>query len=195
MAGRGGYGRYYIPPGGTGTPGQLGVGDPGTRSVGSTYIGSASSGSGYSNALLGASAFGTMFGSLLGAQSATQNAKAIAAAARYNAALAELEANRNAELIRRDNRRQTSSEYVQMAAKSGVLAEQGGWLDRVMYNFQEREMAAIDDEYRGRNAAALERYRARSAIRQGKRSSAAAIIGGVSRVASTSLSLYAGGGY
>ena len=110
MAGRGGYGPHYIPPGGIGTPGQLGINDPGIRSVGPTSIGGVG-GAGAGGALLGASIGSTLVGSILGAVGSIQNAKAANAAAKYNAAIAKMQADAEAHRRRRLARRALSAQF------------------------------------------------------------------------------------
>ena len=90
-------------------------------------------------ALLGIQAIGTIAGSIMGAKAAKSQAKAAAAAAEYNAVLAEMEGNAEERRRRRGSRRALSAQFVQMAGKSGVTAEEGGWLERLTQNAAEYE--------------------------------------------------------
>jgi hypothetical protein len=110
---------------------------------------------------------------------ALQQGKATAAAANYNALMAEWEGRNEEARQRRFARRALSSQYTQMAGKSGVLAEEGGWLEQLANNAREYEINALNAAIKGRNIAALERTRARNAIRQGRASMFASVISGV----------------
>jgi len=157
--------------------------------AGSTHISPS-----YTGALLGASIGSTLVGSILGAVGSIQNAKAANAAAKYNAAIAKMQADAEAHRRRRLARRALSAQFTQMAGKSGVLAEEGGWLESLARNAGEYEMDALNAEIAGRQTAALERARGRTAMRQGRLGAGASILGGVSRVANLGLSLYGTGG-
>ena len=161
-------------------------------SPGQTYGPAAATGS--TGALLGASIGSTLVGSILGAIGSIQNAKAANAAAKYNAAIAKMQADQEAHRRRRLGRRAISAQFTQMAGKSGVLAEEGGWLEALARNAGEYEQDALNAEIAGRQTAALERARGRSAMRQGYFGAGASILGGVSRVANLGLSLYGTGG-
>ena len=192
MAGRGGYGQFNIPPGGAGTPGQLGAHDPGIRPVGPTSIGGpgGAGSSLYANALLGTSVGSTLAGSIMGAIGSIQGGKAAEAAAKYNAAIAEMAGNEEEYRRRRLARRALSAQFTQMAGKSGVLAEEGGWLEALARNAGEYEMDAVNAGIAGRQTAALERARGKSARRAGQIRAGASLISGASRVAGMGLQLY-----
>ena len=146
-------------------------------------------------ALLATSAISEIFGTVLSAQAAKADAKAIQDAAKYNATIAEMEGDAEEARQRHIARRALSSQFVQMAGKSGVIAEEGGWLEALVWNAAEYEVNALNASIAGRNTAALERARGESARRIGKQKSAAAIISGVGQVAQMGLSLAIGGSY
>ena len=143
--------------------------------------------------LLGASIGSTLVGSILGAVGSIQNAKAANAAAKYNAAIAKMQADQEAHRRRRLGRRAISAQFTQMAGKSGVTAAEGGWVEALARNAGEYEQDALNAEIAGRQTAALERARGRSAMRQGYFGAGASILGGASRVANLGLSIYGSG--
>lgn len=188
-----GYGRTQIPPGGIGTRGQLGYGKGGALPGPTNYP---TPGGGYAGAaLLAASAFSTIVGSALSAVAAKQQAEAAQAAARYNAALAEMEGRAEEMRQRRIGRRALSSQFVQMAGKSGVIAEEGGWLEALTWNAAEYETNAVNAGIAGRNRAALERSRSRVAGDVGMQRAGAALLSGATRLSGLGLSLASGGSY
>ena len=190
-----GYGPTQIPPGGIGTCGQLGPGS-GTRLPGPRYTPpTPTGGGGAGTALLATSAFSTIAGSVLSALASKQQAEAIQAAARYNAALAEMEGRAEEMRQRRIGRRALSSQFVQMAGKSGVIAEEGGWLEALTWNAAEYETNAVNAGIAGRNRAALERSRARVAGDVGRQRTGAALLSGATRLSGLGLSLASGGSY
>ena len=153
---------------------------------GATGPGSALPGS----ALLGASIGTTLAGSLMSGIGALQQGKAVAAAANYNAFSAKLEGDAEEIRLRRLARREISAQYVQMAGKSGVLAEEGGWLEQLANNAREYEINALNAAIKGRNIAALERTRAINARRQGRASMFASVISGVGGAMGTAAMAY-----
>jgi hypothetical protein len=120
---------------------------------------------------------------------AMKTAYAQNAAAQYNALLAEIEGNREYHRRKKMARRALSSQYVQMAGKSGVIAEEGSWLERWAGNAATYERDALNAAIQGRNTARLERMRGAAAIDTGKDRRTASWIGGISRSVYTGLSL------
>ncbi len=145
-------------------------------------------------ALMG-SALGSLGSTIASVVAAKQQQEAAQAAARYNAALAEIEGRAEEMRQRRIGRRALSSQFVQMAGKSGVIAEEGGWLEALTWNAAEYEANAVNAGIAGRNRAALEKSRARVAGDVGSQQSAAAILSGANRLAGMGLSLASGGSY
>ncbi len=139
--------------------------------------------------LLGAQLGGTIVGSIFGAVGAKKQAQAEQAAANYNALVAQMEGDAEHRRRMRLARRELSAQYTQMAGKSGVLAEEGGWLEQLVNNAAEYEMDALNAAIAGRNTAALERARGRTARMVGSQRAAASLIGGVTKVAGIGLSL------
>ena len=152
-------------------------------------------GGGAGTALLATSAFSTIAGSVLSALASKQQAEAAQAAARYNAALAEMEGRAEEMRQRRIGRRALSSQFVQMAGKSGVIAEEGGWLEALTWNAAEYETNAVNAGIAGRNRAALERSRSRVAGDVGRQRTGAALLSGATRLSGLGLSLASGGSY
>ena len=144
----------------------------------------------YANALLGTSVGSTLAGSIMGAIGAIQGGEAAEAAAKYNAAIAEMAGNEEEYRRRRLARRALSAQFTQMAGKSGVIAEEGGWLEALARNAGEYEMDAVNAGIAGRQTAALERARGKSARRAGQIRAGASLISGASRVAGMGLQLY-----
>ena len=144
----------------------------------------------YAGAALGAITAATeVAGTALSVKAAKADAKAAQAAAEYNAALAEMEGRAEESRQRRIARRTLSSQFVQMAGKSGVIAEEGGWLEALVWNTAEYETNALNAAIAGRNTAALERSRGRAAKRIGKQRAGAEILAGASRLGGFGLSL------
>lgn len=141
------------------------------------------------DAALGVSMTSSLLGGILSGNAAMAQANAEKAAAEYNAKLAEMEGDR--EYLRRSRmaRRELSSQFVQMAGKSGVLAEEGGWLEVLANNVEEYERDALNAHIAGRNTAMLERMRGESAMKIGSQRRTAALIGGFSQALYTGLSL------
>ena len=133
-------------------------------------------------------------GSVLSANAAIEDANAMKAAAEYNAALALLEGRNEEARQRHIARRALSSQFVQMAGKSGVIAEEGGWLEAISQNAAEYEVNALNASIAGRNTAALERSRGRAASRIGEQRYGAELLSGASRLAGFGLSLSMSGG-
>ena len=144
-------------------------------------------------ALMGIQAIGTIAGAFMQADAAKAQAKAAAAAAEYNAVLAEMEGNAEERRRRRGSRRALSSQFVQMAGKSGVMAEEGGWLERLTQNAEEYEINALNASIAGRNTARLNRMHGANAIRQGNMQAGAAMLTGASRLGGMAYSLYGTG--
>ena len=141
------------------------------------------------NPLLGVQLGSTIMGSIFGAVGAKKQAKAEQAAANYNALVAQMEGDAEHRRRMRLARRELSAQYTQMAGKSGVLAEEGGWLEQLVNNAAEYEMDALNAAIAGRNTAALERARGKTARMIGSQRAAASLIGGVSKAAGIGLSL------
>jgi hypothetical protein len=139
-------------------------------------------------------AIGTIASSIMGASAAKSQARAEAAAAEYNAVLAEMEGYAEARRQRRHARRSLSSQFVQMAGKSGVTAEQGGWLERLVQNAAEYETNALNASIAGRNTARLNRMHGANAIRQGNQLAGASLLSGAGKLSGMALSLYGTGG-
>ena len=155
-----------------------------------------SAGGGYAGvALLATSLISTMIGTSMEAKAAKAEARAIQAAAEYNANMAEREGRAKEARIRHLARRNLSSWFTQMAGKSGVIAEEGGWLEALVWNAAAYETDALNAAIAGRNTAALERSRGQAAKRIGKQRSAAQYIAGAGKVAGMGLSLGIGGSY
>jgi len=146
-------------------------------------------------ALLATSAISEIVGTALSAKAAKEDARAVQAAAEYNANIAEMEGDAEEARRRRISRRELSSQFVQMAAKSGVTAEEGGWLEALVRNAAEYEVDALNVSIATRNTAALERARGQAAKRIGKQRSAAEYLRGAGRIAGMGLSLGIGGSY
>ena len=136
------------------------------------------------------SALTTMAGSFMEASAAKSQARAAAAAAEYNAVMAEMQGNAEERRRRRYGRRALSSQYVQMAGKSGVTGEAGGWLEALVQNAAEYEVNALNASIAGRNTARLERAQGRSALRTGQMQAGASLLSGAGRVAGMALDLY-----
>ena len=137
---------------------------------------------------LGMGMFSSLLGSMMQGQAAMAQANAQRAAAEYNAHVAKLEGDAEFRRRMRINRRTISSQFVQMAGKSGVIAEEGGWLEVLASNAEEMERDALNAAIAGRNTARLERYRGEAAIAIGKQKRTAALIGGFSNLAFQGLS-------
>ncbi len=105
-----------------------------------------------------------------------QQAGAEAAAARANARLAQREGAQQASSIRREGRRELGRQRT-VAGASGVQLE-GSPLDLLVSNAAEIEREAVQAEIAARNTARLDRSRASSIERAGKRQGASAILGG-----------------
>jgi hypothetical protein len=142
------------------------------------------------DALFGFSAITGLAGSIMQASAAKAQARAAAAAAEYNAVLAEMEGNAEERRRRRLGRRALSSQFVQMAGKSGVIAEEGGWLQALVQNAAEYEVNALNASIAGRNTARLNRAHGANALRQGRMQAGASLLAGTGRVAGMALSLY-----
>ena len=153
----------------------------------------AGEGGGAGTALMGISAISTIASSIMGASAAKAQARAEAAAAEYNAVLAEMEGNAEERRQRRYARRTLSSQFVQMAGKSGVIAEEGGWLERLVSNAAEYETNALNASIAGRNTARLNRMHGANAIRQGNQMAGASLLAGAGKLSGMAYSLYGGG--
>lgn len=145
-------------------------------------------------ALLATSAISEIIGTSLSAKAAKADAKAVQAAADYNANISEMEGRAEETRWRHIGRRALSSQFTQMAGKSGVIAEEGGWLEALVANAAEYEVNALNAGIAGRNTAALERARGSAARNVGKQRSAAAWIAGAGRLGGFGLSLMIPGG-
>ncbi len=121
-------------------------------------------------------------GGVFQARGAQAEADAVASAAEYNQALALQEGRAEERRRRRVARRELSSQRVAYA-KAGVTLE-GSPLQRLGQNAAEFEVDALNVGVASRNTANLERKRARSARRIGRRQAGAALLSGVSRAAS-----------
>ena len=169
-----------------GAPSSSSLGIP--QSTGGGGGGGGGGGFGQAEAALGIGMFGSLLGSLMQGNAAMAQANAEKAAAEYNALVAEIEGYAEAQRRRRIHRRELSSQFVQMAGKSGVLAEEGGWLEVLASNAAEMEVDALNAEIAGRNTARLERYRGATAMAIGKQKRTAALISGFTNLAYQGLS-------
>lgn len=119
-------------------------------------------------------------------------------AARYNAAKAIEEGNYQSMLIRRAARQRNSSDFAQFSGKSGVLAEEGGWLEVLSANYGASEADAQRVIERAHQTAYLEIERGKQAKRMAKFQRKAVLISGLTRaagaIASLGLGLGAGAG-
>lgn len=106
-------------------------------------------------------------------------------AAKYNATLAEFAGQDEARRRRLIARQTVSSQFTQMAGKSGVLAEEGGWLEVLAYNAGQYEMDAVNAEIEARNSAALWRNRGQVAKAESKQLAGASLIAGLSNFSTT----------
>jgi predicted polyphosphate/ATP-dependent NAD kinase len=143
--------------------------------------------------MLGVSVGSTIISSIMAAKAAKAQARAEQAAAEYNAVLAEMEGNAEYRRQRRYARRSLSSQFVQMAGKSGVIAEEGGWLERLVQNAAEYETNALNAAIAGRNTARLNRAHGANAIRQGNQMAGASLLAGAGKIAGMAYSLYGTG--
>ena len=124
----------------------------------------------------------------LSANAAMAQANAEKMASEYNATLAILKGNDESRRIYRMAQQTISSQWVQMAGKSGVIDESG--IYRMARNAEEMERDALNAAIAGRNTARLDRARGRAAIEIGKQKRAAALIGGLASAGGTLLSHY-----
>jgi hypothetical protein len=108
--------------------------------------------------------------------------------------LAEMEGNAEERRRRRLARRSLSSQFVQMAGKSGVIAEEGGWLEALVRNAAEYETNALNASIAGRNTARLNRAHGANAIRQGNQMAGASLLAGAGKLSGMAYSLYGTGG-
>ena len=104
-----------------------------------------------------------------------------------------MEGNAEERRHRRLARRSLSSQFVQMAGKSGVIAEEGGWLERLVSNAAEYETNALNASIAGRNTARLNRAHGANAIRQGNQMAGASLLAGAGKLSGMAYSLYGGG--
>lgn len=132
-------------------------------------------------ALLGGIAGGAaMIGSGISqAQSFRAEGRAAKYAADYNAALANSEGIYEHNRIRRMARSHLSSQYAQMNAKSGVIGEEGGWLEVIANNASAYEVDALNAVIRARNTAALERHKGAVAMADAKHRAGSALLTGI----------------
>ncbi|MDE0916534.1 MAG: hypothetical protein OSB57_15280 [Planctomycetota bacterium] len=145
------------------------------------------------DALLGVGSIAGLASSIMGANAAKSQAAAAAAAAEYNAVRAEMEGNAEERRRRRLGRRALSSQFVQMAGKSGVMAEEGGWLEALVQNAAEYEINSLNASIAGRNTARLNRMHGANAIRQGNQMAGASLLAGVGKQAGFAYELYSKG--
>ena len=142
------------------------------------------------DALFGIGAISGLAGSIMQASAARSQARAAAAAAEYNAVRAEMEGHAEERRRRRLARRAISSQFTQMAGKTGVIAEEGGWLEALVQNAAEYEVNALNASIAARNTARLDRAHGANAIRQGNMQAGASLLSGINRTAGLALSLY-----
>lgn len=138
------------------------------------------------DASLGLGIGSTIAGAITEGSGALAQANAEKAAADYNARMAQKEGDAEHRRRSRIARQELSSQWVQMAGKSGVIDESG--IYRMARNAEEMERDALNAAIAGRNTARLERARGRAAIEIGEQRRTAAIIGGVANVAAQGLS-------
>ncbi|HUU95558.1 MAG TPA: hypothetical protein VM487_07450 [Phycisphaerae bacterium] len=188
MAGlqQGGFNTSHLQPGRSYTPAP--VSGPSFASQAGTFL---NNNAGNFGALAGVGA--GIAGSLYQAKALKARGKAEAAAAEYNARLAEIQGQREARRIRRTARQQLSRDYVQMTAKSGVTGASGGWIEVLAANAEEYERSAVEAIIAGRMTAALDRSRGAIAKQQAKKSAGAALLAGASKAAGSIGNLYGGG--
>ena len=117
--------------------------------------------------------------------------KAVASAARFNAAVTLEEAAVEAARRRRLARRETGRE-IAVFGKSGVTLE-GSPLDFIVANAAERERDAVNVEIAARRTAGLDLARARNVRRAGETRSGAALLTGLAQGAFRGASLFIGG--
>ena len=146
-------------------------------------------------AMAAASIYSSISGALMSAKAMKMEARAAQAAAEYNALLAEINARAEMNRQRRIARRALSSQFTQMAGKSGVVAEEGGWLEALAWNAGEYERGAMNAWYSGELTAGLDRSRGEVAKSVGKARAAAEITSGVGRAVGFGASLLIGGAY
>lgn len=114
-------------------------------------------------------------------QAAEQQGQAIADAALYNARLAEMEGAEEMRRRRTIARKKIGTQVTQVA-KSGVRLE-GSPLEFLLQNVEEMERDALNAMTAAQNTAALERARARSAEKAGRRGAGTELLAGVTRAA------------
>lgn len=125
----------------------------------------------------------SFLGSLLESSGIRAEGEGSAAAARYNAKLAEQEGYAEEARTRREGMRYLASRAVS-ASKSGVALE-GTPLEALIADAETIERDAISARYQGRDTARLERSAGRAAQSSARRGSAAAIISGLSNAGET----------
>lgn len=134
-----------------------------------------------------ASGLSNLGAALLTSSSLKQQGKAERYASEYNAALTEREGYNRMQLVRRRARSHLSSAYAQMNAKSGVIAEEGGWLEVLASNASAYEVTALNHAITARNSAAVQRWSAKVAYDdykfRAKQAKIQGILGGVSSIA------------
>jgi hypothetical protein len=139
--------------------------------------------------LIAALAVGTQVaGGVLQARAAQAEGDAVASAAEYNRVRALQQGRAEERRRRRVARRELSSQRVAFA-KAGVTLE-GSPLALLGQNAAEFEVDALNVGAAARNTANLERMRARSARRIGRRRAGAELLGGVARGASLGAQLF-----
>ena len=132
----------------------------------------------------------SIMGTIYSGQAYKMQARAEQMAAEYNAALALEQGHREEMRRRRIARRALSSQFVQMAAKSGTIAEEGGWLEALKRNAAEYEVHAMHASYAGRQGAVLEQLRGASAGVTGAGRAQAAYASGFNQIVSRTAGLF-----
>jgi hypothetical protein len=127
-------------------------------------------------------------GGIVQGRAAQAGASAEAAAAQYNARLAELEGAERAGYVRRQGRSALTSEETRIRAAGGAIS--GTTADYLARRAYEIERAAVDEEIAARNTARLERARASSVRQAGKVSARTALLGGATQGAQFGLQFW-----
>lgn len=123
----------------------------------------------------------SFFGGLLEAEGIRAQGEGEAAAARYNARLAESDAAREEARIRREGTRYLASRAV--AANKAGIAMEGTTLDALIADAETIEREAITTRTRGGDEARLLRAGAKTARSAGRAGAASAVLGSIGRSA------------
>lgn len=124
---------------------------------------------------------GAMGSGVLNANAARADARAIEQASKLNAKATLQESSSQAARIRKEGRRAIGQQTAFMG-QSG-LQQTGSPLELIVQNAAEVERQAKEQELAGQYAASVERERGETAIAQGRRVSAASLLGGATQAA------------